>query len=222
MLIARRLSCRRRSTVSARRRPTFRKVTLRIAIQSIPCPQPSNQLSAHQLRLMSGPWILLSSGRTAAVTAFQMGQNPFAEAVTRRHGGETESARWVTSWGKAARQVSRDLVENRALIMRVFLPFVVGYYLSYLFRTINALIAAPLASELRARRRRAWPAHFGLLPDLRRRPDTDRHPAGPLWAAADSERIAGSRSVRRGAVRIVRQFPGAHRWPGVDRSGCRS
>ena len=77
-----------------------------------------------------------------------MGQNPFAEAVTRRHGGETESARWVTSWGKAARQVSRDLVENRALIMRVFLPFVVGYYLSYLFRAINALIAAPLASEL--------------------------------------------------------------------------
>ena len=32
--------------------------------------------------------------------------------------------------------------------MRVFLPFVVGYYLSYLFRTINALIAAPLAAEL--------------------------------------------------------------------------
>ncbi len=32
--------------------------------------------------------------------------------------------------------------------MRVFLPFVAGYYLSYLFRTINALIAAPLALEL--------------------------------------------------------------------------
>jgi MFS family permease len=32
--------------------------------------------------------------------------------------------------------------------MRVFLPFAVGYYLSYLFRTINALIAVPLASEL--------------------------------------------------------------------------
>ena len=78
-----------------------------------------------------------------------MGQSPFAEAVTRRHGGDTENARRLTSWGKAARQVSRDLVENRALIMRVFLPFVVGYYLSYLFRTINALIAAPLASELR-------------------------------------------------------------------------
>jgi len=32
--------------------------------------------------------------------------------------------------------------------MRVFLPFVAGYYLSYLFRTINGLIAAPLTLEL--------------------------------------------------------------------------
>lgn len=32
--------------------------------------------------------------------------------------------------------------------MRVFLPFVAGYYLSYLFRTINGLIAAPLTSDL--------------------------------------------------------------------------
>jgi MFS family permease len=39
-------------------------------------------------------------------------------------------------------------LENRVLIMRVFLPFVAGYYLSYLFRTINALIAAPLTSDL--------------------------------------------------------------------------
>jgi MFS family permease len=34
------------------------------------------------------------------------------------------------------------------LIMRVFLPFVAGFYLSYLFRTINALVAAPLTSDL--------------------------------------------------------------------------
>ena len=39
-------------------------------------------------------------------------------------------------------------MENRVLIMRVFLPFVAGYYLSYLFRTINALVAAPLTSDL--------------------------------------------------------------------------
>ncbi|UGY02498.1 MFS transporter [Bradyrhizobium quebecense] len=34
------------------------------------------------------------------------------------------------------------------LIARVFLPFVAGYYLSYLFRTINALIASHLSSDI--------------------------------------------------------------------------
>jgi hypothetical protein len=34
------------------------------------------------------------------------------------------------------------------LILCVFLPFVSGYYLSYLYRTINALISGQLASEL--------------------------------------------------------------------------
>ncbi|MET4358724.1 MFS family permease [Bradyrhizobium sp. RT9b] len=34
------------------------------------------------------------------------------------------------------------------LIACVFLPFAAGYYLSYLFRTINTLIAGPLASDL--------------------------------------------------------------------------
>ena len=32
-------------------------------------------------------------------------------------------------------------------VARVFLPFVAGYYLSYLFRTINALIANHLSSD---------------------------------------------------------------------------
>lgn len=33
------------------------------------------------------------------------------------------------------------------LVVCVFLPFAAGYYLSYLFRTINALISGPLQSE---------------------------------------------------------------------------
>jgi hypothetical protein len=33
------------------------------------------------------------------------------------------------------------------LILRVLLPFAAGYYLSYLFRSINALIAADLSAE---------------------------------------------------------------------------
>jgi MFS family permease len=44
--------------------------------------------------------------------------------------------------------VAKDLVESRSLILRVFLPFVAGYYIAYLFRTINAVMAAPLAMEL--------------------------------------------------------------------------
>jgi MFS family permease len=44
--------------------------------------------------------------------------------------------------------MAEGLVESRSLILRVFLPFVAGYYLSYLFRTINAVMAVPLGSEL--------------------------------------------------------------------------
>jgi MFS family permease len=44
--------------------------------------------------------------------------------------------------------VAKDPVEKRSLILRVFLPFVFGYYIAYLFRTINAVMAAPLATEL--------------------------------------------------------------------------
>src|SRR3982075_853131 len=48
----------------------------------------------------------------------------------------------------AAREDAKDPVEKRSLILRVFLPFVYGYYIAFLFRTINAVMAAPLAKEL--------------------------------------------------------------------------
>jgi MFS family permease len=48
----------------------------------------------------------------------------------------------------AATPIAKDPVENKSLILRVFLPFVFGYYIAYLFRTINAVMAAPLATEL--------------------------------------------------------------------------
>jgi MFS family permease len=54
----------------------------------------------------------------------------------------------VPTWLTAPRQAAKDPVENRSLILRVFLPFVFGYYIAYLFRTINAVMAAPLATEL--------------------------------------------------------------------------
>ncbi|MGX4770574.1 MFS transporter [Bradyrhizobium guangdongense] len=40
-----------------------------------------------------------------------------------------------------------QIVGTWHLIARVFLPFAAGYYLSYLFRTINALIASHLSSD---------------------------------------------------------------------------
>jgi MFS family permease len=40
------------------------------------------------------------------------------------------------------------LLQDRALILGVFLPFVAGYYISYLFRTVNAIVAAPLTRDL--------------------------------------------------------------------------
>ena len=43
---------------------------------------------------------------------------------------------------------------SRARLSCVLLPFAAGYYLSYLFRTINALIAADLTAELGLERRR--------------------------------------------------------------------
>ena len=76
----------------------------------------------------------------------------FTDSVTCRGINEGEgpvpSRRSAPAWLTAARQVAKDPVENRSLILRVFLPFVIGYYIAYLFRTINAVMAAPLATEL--------------------------------------------------------------------------
>jgi MFS family permease len=62
--------------------------------------------------------------------------------------GAVPSRQSVPTWLTAQRQVAKDPVEKRSLILRVFLPFVFGYYIAFLFRTINAVMAAPLAKEL--------------------------------------------------------------------------
>jgi type IV secretory pathway TrbF-like protein/sugar phosphate permease len=59
----------------------------------------------------------------------------------------------------AAPQVpTRYLTQNGRLIFLIFLPFAAGYYLSYLFRTINALISGQLTSDLALS-----PADLGLV-----------------------------------------------------------
>jgi hypothetical protein len=54
----------------------------------------------------------------------------------------------TTSWRSTERST-----QNWRLIAFVFLPFAAGYYLSYLFRAINALISGQPDVRLIARRR---------------------------------------------------------------------
>src|SRR6267143_3538166 len=89
----------------------------------------------------------------AATLAFQAVEAAlFTDSATCRGIEEGEGAvpsrRSAPAWLTAAREDAKDPVENRSLILRVFLPFVFGYYIAYLFRTINAVMAAPLATEL--------------------------------------------------------------------------
>jgi MFS family permease len=56
------------------------------------------------------------------------------------------------------RQPVKDWASSLALVLRVFLPFAFGYYLSYLFRTISALTAEPLTAEFGL-----TPSSLGLL-----------------------------------------------------------
>jgi MFS family permease len=89
----------------------------------------------------------------AAPLAFQAAEAaPFTDSATRRGIDEGEGAvpsrRSAPAWLTAVRPIGQASVENRPLILRVFLPFVFGYYIAYLFRTINAVMAAPLATEL--------------------------------------------------------------------------
>ena len=37
-----------------------------------------------------------------------------------------------------------DRLSARAILLRLFLPFALGYFVSYLFRTVNAVIASDL------------------------------------------------------------------------------
>lgn len=51
--------------------------------------------------------------------------------------------------GGASRSADNAALSPAAIIARVFLPFAAGYFLSYLYRTINAVLSPYLAAELR-------------------------------------------------------------------------
>ena len=50
------------------------------------------------------------------------------------------------------------MAKNAATMLRVFIPFALGYFLSYLYRTVNAIIAPNLVADLHLD-----PANLGLL-----------------------------------------------------------
>ena len=76
----------------------------------------------------------------------------FAEPTTCRDNTEDQANVVPEQFAHASRtttsQAAANLAANGSLILRVFLPFVTGYYLAYLFRTINAVMASHLATEL--------------------------------------------------------------------------
>src|SRR5216684_7353762 len=88
-------------------------------------------------------------GRTAATGAFDAAASPFGMSQLRASVAGAPEPRSPTPiaepvFPRPARRPNHDW----RLIVLVFLPFSVGYYLSYLFRTINALISAQLTSDL--------------------------------------------------------------------------
>jgi|SRR5437763_11056442 len=75
-----------------------------------------------------------------------------------------------------------------------FLPFAAGYYLSYMFRMINALIGGQLSSDIGLET-----ADLGVLTSVyflvfAAAQIPDRHIVGPLWSASHSECSALGRS----------------------------
>jgi len=68
---------------------------------------------------------------------------------------------------------ARKPLSKWRLVCSVFLPFAAGYYLAYLFRTINAAISPALASDLRSMPPRPGCSRH-LLPGVRIDPDSNR------------------------------------------------
>lgn len=112
----------------------------------------TSQAFPHRSRQAKSQSCLLPAGRTAATEAFQR-RVPVApgKPPTRADTSVAEAAPWhcpVPLLDTTRRPPAAYPTQSWRLIVLVFLPFAASYYLSYLFRTINALIAGPLTSEL--------------------------------------------------------------------------
>src|SRR5258706_1371182 len=146
-------SSQRRSRGPAQRGRTLLDPIQRTTIHRVPDPRSTNGVFRHPTWLTTTLYILLPSGRTAATVAFQAVEAALFTDIAPCRGieegeGTVAPRQSERTWRSKARHLAKDPVENRSLILRVFLPFVFGYYIAYLFRTINAVMAAPLASGL--------------------------------------------------------------------------
>jgi type IV secretory pathway TrbF-like protein/sugar phosphate permease len=103
----------------------------------------------------------LPPGRPAATAAFHETEAAtLADWPAHVAAHHTEAKHHHSSAASIAslRQTAPGQIPRWRLVAFVFLPFAAGYYLSYLFRTVSALIAGPLTSELGLDA-----AHLGLL-----------------------------------------------------------
>lgn len=86
------------------------------------------------------------------MAAFQQTGNTDPAATTSHQGASHDGAiakrTFISAYLAGVSQPIKALAQSWRLIACVFLPFAAGFYLSYLFRNINAVIAGPLTAEL--------------------------------------------------------------------------
>jgi MFS family permease len=101
--------------------------------------------------LISSPHRSLPPGRAAATFTFANVQaRPAGRLDAVEHGKPISQPRPIDSDSELTRdaEISQKSSPSKwRLILSVFLPFAAGYYLAYLFRTINAAISPALASD---------------------------------------------------------------------------
>jgi MFS family permease len=127
-------------------RPLMHETLERLAAANVHRPSPGNQ------RSMGAP-----AEHPAAAASEAMGSR---SGATDQHSVEAMRMPQTPEpqQDEAAQQSVKAGASSLELILRVFLPFAFGYYLSYLFRTISALTAEPLTAEFGL-----TPSSLGLL-----------------------------------------------------------
>ena len=126
-------------------------------------PVARETLNGHSVDADETPVVSELSGRGAAPGRFpprpaMPPTNPADGGVLQPDGPQAESQTPGQGDGDGTRPSIEDRASGLQLILRVFLPFTIGYYLSYLFRTISAVTAEPLTAEFSLS-----PSSLGLL-----------------------------------------------------------